>query len=290
MKRSYPLFVFLILINFSQVLLAQTEITLYVNENCNDCEKAIKQLNNSGISFKVQNISNPSAKSEMIAKIGKDPGFYPVAFYETKKDFSTTSGWYAGYNAAEQVLKKIGNASTSISSDTNSNSNSNSNSNTNSNSNSNITTPKSEVAQVMLKEHNKWRAELGIAPLKWSNELAKYAQEWADQLGKKGCNLEHRPRSGAFAQKYGENIYMGYKGYHATAKHAVDSWASEKKYFNFKTLGWDWRKCGHYTQIIWEKSTEVGCAQYQCPDGKVVWVCNYNPPGNYTGEKPFTKK
>ena len=44
--------------------------------------------------------------------------------------------------------------------------------------------------------------------------------------------------------------------------------------------------CGHYTQIVWETTQKVGCAKIQC-DGFDLWVCNYDPPGNWVGEKPY---
>jgi pathogenesis-related protein 1 len=45
--------------------------------------------------------------------------------------------------------------------------------------------------------------------------------------------------------------------------------------------------CGHYTQVVWKDSKEVGCAAYQCDDKSQVWVCQYKPAGNYVDQKPF---
>ncbi len=53
--------------------------------------------------------------------------------------------------------------------------------------------------------------------------------------------------------------------------------------------------CGHYTQVVWRDSTELGCGMANCtvnnPFGGSgpwqLWVCNYNPPGNYVGMKPY---
>ncbi len=47
-------------------------------------------------------------------------------------------------------------------------------------------------------------------------------------------------------------------------------------------------KFGHYTQIVWAETTNVGCAgiQINTPDGvKVNMLCNYGPSGNQ-GSKP----
>lgn len=50
-------------------------------------------------------------------------------------------------------------------------------------------------------------------------------------------------------------------------------------------------KAGHYTQMVWKKSTQIGAGSAVVKQGRykglVVTVCNYDPPGNFVGEKPF---
>jgi hypothetical protein len=121
--------------------------------------------------------------------------------------------------------------------------------------------------------------------------LAAYAQEWANELAARGCQMNHRPHDGKWKQRYGENIYWA-QGMNPTPSDVVNSWGSEKDEFDFETLECkgEWYVCGHYTQIIWENTTKVGCAFAVCNNNQVIWVCNYNPPGNYVGQKPFKKK
>ncbi len=80
-------------------------------------------------------------------------------------------------------------------------------------------------AQEALDFHNKIRKNVGSPPLSWSVKLAEYAQAWANQLANSGCKIKHRPRSGEWQQKYGENIYWC-NGFVATAMNASENWYS----------------------------------------------------------------
>jgi uncharacterized protein YkwD len=143
-----------------------------------------------------------------------------------------------------------------------------------------------QEARQLLRFHNKVRADVGVAPVTWSTKLAIYAQEWADHLSSTKCNLEHRPGSGKWKQVHGENLFMGTAGYYCVTD-AVSSWASEKKYYCGQPLNSsNWHDSGHYTQIVWKQTTQMGCAKAEC-DGNMLVVCNYDPPGNYLGEKPY---
>ncbi|CAH1441532.1 unnamed protein product [Lactuca virosa] len=47
------------------------------------------------------------------------------------------------------------------------------------------------------------------------------------------------------------------------------------------------KMCGHYTQVVWRNSVRLGCARVQCNNDAWFVTCNYDPPGNYVGEKPY---
>ncbi len=144
--------------------------------------------------------------------------------------------------------------------------------------------------QKILDAHNAYRKVLGLPLLTWSADLANYAQKWVNELStNRNCQMLHRPydENNPWNLVHGENIFSGSSGY--TVLDAVEAWGSEKKDFNpvTKTCNGEWYKCGHYTQMVWKNTTQVGCATVTCANGDMIVVCNYNPGGNVIGEKPY---
>lgn len=141
--------------------------------------------------------------------------------------------------------------------------------------------------KAILEKHNEYRKELSITPLQWDEKLADYAYEWGQKL-QRNCDFKHRPSSGNYKLIYGENIAMSSS---EDATYAVEQWGSEKKDFHprkMRTYRSSYlNSVGHYTQIIWEKTTRVGCARIKCKNGFYITICNYDPPGNYKDEKIF---
>ncbi len=137
-----------------------------------------------------------------------------------------------------------------------------------------------EEITVILERHNFWRAEVGVEPLEWSDELSEIASKWAKALKKDNCGFYHSDYG------FGENLWKGTTGYF-TVGDAIDSWAGEKADYNYKRNKCRQGKvCGHYTQIVWANTKKVGCAKITC-NGSTTWVCEYDPPGNWVGQKPY---
>ncbi|KAK1558783.1 hypothetical protein Q3G72_006530 [Acer saccharum] len=134
-----------------------------------------------------------------------------------------------------------------------------------------------------LYNHNLVRATKWELPLMWDFQLEKYARWWASQR-KQDCKLQHSFPENDF--KLGENIYWG-SGSTWTASDAVSAWAGEEKYYTYATNSCEeGRVCGHYTQIVWKNTRRIGCARVVCDDGDVFMTCNYDPVGNYIGQRP----
>ncbi|PIB37337.1 hypothetical protein BFP72_01395 [Reichenbachiella sp. 5M10] len=133
--------------------------------------------------------------------------------------------------------------------------------------------------QEVVDSHNRYRKAVGVANLVWSDEVAASAQEWANHLGD-NCSFSHSNSS------YGENIWKGTAGAFAPTD-VVDSWGSEETdYSAMDHTCATGAVCGHYTQIVWKNTTKVGCGTTTC-DGQEIWVCQYDPAGNVTGQSPF---
>jgi len=120
-----------------------------------------------------------------------------------------------------------------------------------------------------------------IPDLTWDPAAAAVAQAWADNLLATNT-FEHNANRGP----YGENIYWESGSDPATsAAGAFQSWAAEAASYTWDTDTCT-DQCGHYTQIVWAATSSVGCGM--ATDGsKAIWVCDYAPPGNFTGQRPY---
>lgn len=143
-----------------------------------------------------------------------------------------------------------------------------------------VETGLSEEIMTMIQRNNEIRAEVFEgAKIEWNNAIAISAQQHADYLATN--DLFTHSNSG-----YGENLYAS--SGNTSLVDAVNRWYTEKEDFNLQTQTCTTGKtCGHYTQLIWKDSLEVGCAKSSSASWKTLVVCQYNPPGNYKGEPVF---
>lgn len=135
----------------------------------------------------------------------------------------------------------------------------------------------------VLDLHNEARSEVGVDPLVWSHELSEIALNWAIHLASSGCTLEHTTTTTT-----GENLYWTSHGSESTPYDATKTWYSEIKNFkNVELFGTDWYATGHYSQMVWKDTKNMGMAISKCENGGTIVVANYSPPGNYLGEKAY---
>jgi hypothetical protein len=122
--------------------------------------------------------------------------------------------------------------------------------------------------------------------------LAEAATRWAntcvDNQSPRGL-LDHSPQPKNIADgPLGENIYAT-TAPAADPIAAVQDWASEAVYYDQKRNTCSGGACGHYTQLVWTATREVGCGVGSCPRLKYpsTLVCNYSPVGNVIDQRPY---
>ena len=136
----------------------------------------------------------------------------------------------------------------------------------------------SKFALEALETHNKYRVKHHSPPLVLNKELCKIAQDYSEKL------LQNNAVKYSFGKfkgnDMGENIFMC-QGSEATGEMATNDWYNEIKNHNFKK---DFQKdTGHFTQIIWKDTKEVGFGVAN--RGNIYYVvANYYPPGNFLGQ------
>ncbi|EDO49310.1 predicted protein [Nematostella vectensis] len=130
-------------------------------------------------------------------------------------------------------------------------------------------------ARKSLDAHNRYRAMHNVPPLTWSNSIAREAQKWANKLAKEGKLIHDKSRSGQ-----GENVFMSSgANFDDAGEAACESWYQEVERYNFQRGGHQ-SGTGHFTQVVWKSSEELGVARAKSKKGAVFVVARYSPGGN----------
>lgn len=154
-------------------------------------------------------------------------------------------------------------------------------------------------ADISVCAHNAYRKNIpagqpvpvpALPDVRWNQDLADWAQKHVNK-----CVFQHSDgsaRKAAFGQHIGENLHAS-TAQTVTPEDAVRSWVSEAQDYDYNTNKCE-GVCGHYTQVVWQDSVEIGCAVAICPklaktgftNARII-SCNYKPAGNYIGRKPY---
>ena len=143
-------------------------------------------------------------------------------------------------------------------------------------------------ARQLLVEHNRARDAAGVPRLSWSSKLAREAQGWAEVLAREGRmrHSTHAESGGA-----GENLWMGSAGSYGPDT-MIGAFVDEKRIYRHgpfsaqvSTTG-KWEDVGHYTQVVWRDTREVGCAVARGERDDFL-VCRYWPAGNWMGQPAY---
>ncbi|OLL26739.1 Repressed by EFG1 protein 1 [Neolecta irregularis DAH-3] len=139
---------------------------------------------------------------------------------------------------------------------------------------SSSTSASSSYALSVLNLHNDMRASHDAVPMTWNENLAVAALRNSQM-----CKFEH-------PQGYGSNLAYGI----SDPLKEIQKWYNEFHDVNFSNIMFT-EATGHFTQLVWNSSKELGCATYHCSNrfGPLL-TCLYNPPGNVDGLDPITGK
>jgi len=134
--------------------------------------------------------------------------------------------------------------------------------------------PSKPWQKEILWAHNLHRCMHGVPLMTWNKEVGEAAQAWMDE--KRGA-MSHSPKSrrtNVGGHGYlGENLAMGS---HITAAGAEKMWYDEIELTNPRGIVKGFSGgTGHYTQVVWKKSVELGCGLYD-----KTYCCMYGPGGN----------
>ena len=141
-----------------------------------------------------------------------------------------------------------------------------------------------QFQSVMLEEHNSARTLYGTPKITWNARLADDARLYAEQLAATDV-LAHDLQNGV-TERQGENLFLGTRGAYSY-KEMAKGWIQERASFRpgrFPEISrsGDWTDVGHYTQVVWAGTREMGCAIASNPRHDYL-VCRYFPAGNVDG-------
>uniref|UniRef100_A0A674J2V1 Peptidase inhibitor 16 n=1 Tax=Terrapene triunguis TaxID=2587831 RepID=A0A674J2V1_9SAUR len=143
--------------------------------------------------------------------------------------------------------------------------------------------------RLIVAMHNHYRSQVSpraadMLKMSWDPDLEAFAKAYAAK-----CIWGHNKERG----RRGENLFAITD--EMDVEVALDQWYNEHEHYNLTTskcsVG---QMCGHYTQVVWANSERIGCGMQFCktlhgveePDLYLL-VCNYDPPGNVRGRKPY---
>ena len=86
----------------------------------------------------------------------------------------------------------------------------------------------------------------------------------------------------------GENLYWYGSTHQNPMTEACLLWYEEIQLYRYrKCCGPNFSETGHYTQMVWENTTELGIGVAISKSGETYVVARYNPHGNFIGQFPY---
>ncbi|GAU97078.1 hypothetical protein RvY_08437 [Ramazzottius varieornatus] len=146
------------------------------------------------------------------------------------------------------------------------------------------------VRDYIVRKHNCLRTKpsptaTNMLEIQWNAEAAAGAQQHASN-----CVYQHNDSNNRTTSQFrcGQNIAMNSGSTPMSWKTVIDLWYNEVNSCTDSTA----TTCstnavtGHYTQIVWAKTWQIGCGWANCGSMN-FFVCNYCPAGNYNGQSVY---
>jgi hypothetical protein len=149
-----------------------------------------------------------------------------------------------------------------------------------------------DFVSMVLTVHNRERAAVGVDNLTWSDKLAADAKVWADHLATTGEFVHDTEHLGTLGENENLASMSGMGSHNTTVPIAqnMQGWVAEKNSYQGLPSATGTNVTGHYTQMVWRNTKEIGCATATSTasgGGRDILVCRYSPPGNIVGQKPY---
>ena len=137
-----------------------------------------------------------------------------------------------------------------------------------------------KIKKEILSSHNYYRSRHQVDDLKWNKEIQIIAQAHSEKIAP-GHSLVHSSNKYK-GQSLGENLFMSYYG--ISGEEASKTWYNEIENYDFSTQSSkNSLAVGHFTQLVWKESKEIGCGA-ACDSTFCICCCNYYPAGNFLGK------
>ncbi|CAK9295246.1 unnamed protein product [Gordionus sp. m RMFG-2023] len=146
-------------------------------------------------------------------------------------------------------------------------------------------TPNSTEIEEILDVHNRHRANVqppsnAMFKLRWNQEAAVKAEIMANK-----CIFQHDTANDRIITNYpqggGQNLFWSNAPNPFNWTYVIKAWHDEVSLFKFGQDSDNFLSVGHYTQLVWGTTKEIGCARSSTCRGQRIYTCNYYPPGNY---------
>ncbi|XP_030373573.1 Golgi-associated plant pathogenesis-related protein 1-like [Scaptodrosophila lebanonensis] len=124
----------------------------------------------------------------------------------------------------------------------------------------------------VLDEHNRYRAKHNTPKLTLNADLSSGCASYAKEIAAKN-SLDHS------IGNYGENLCVR----SSNPVECVKMWYDEMKDYDFKKPKFS-SATGHFTQMLWRSSKEMGVGKAKSSGGLIYVVARYKPAGNVVGK------